>query len=91
LLVFEGCYEVSNYERVKNLARQVRHGNGMRLVNERILKFMIEETGRQAVNLCKSGKSINQRVHTLVLTAFDKPRPPGLQCRHLNGDPSDTA
>jgi NUMOD4 motif-containing protein/HNH endonuclease len=87
---FEGCYEVSNYGRVKNLARQVRHGNGMRLVNERILKFMIEETGRQAVNLCKSGKPINQRVHTLVLTAFDKPRPPGPQCRHLNGDPSDT-
>jgi hypothetical protein len=28
-------------------------------------------------------------VHTLVLTAFVGPRPAGLECRHLNGNPSD--
>lgn len=29
------------------------------------------------------------RVHTVVATAFHGPRPPGLQCRHLNDNPRD--
>lgn len=32
-------------------------------------------------------KSIN--IHRMVLTAFHGPRPSGLVCRHLNGDPAD--
>ena len=28
-------------------------------------------------------------VHTLVLSAFVSPRPDGMECRHLNGDPTD--
>lgn len=29
------------------------------------------------------------KVHTLVLTAFDGPRPDGLECRHLDGNPDN--
>lgn len=28
-------------------------------------------------------------VHVMVLETFDKPRPPGLECRHLNGNNRD--
>ena len=31
----------------------------------------------------------NFKVHSLVLEAFIGPRPPGMQCRHLNGDRTD--
>lgn len=30
-----------------------------------------------------------RKVHELILTAFRGSRPPGLECRHLNGNPAD--
>lgn len=41
------------------------------------------------VNLSRGGKYHTFRVHQLVLGTFVGPRPEGMQCRHLNGNPAD--
>lgn len=42
------------------------------------------------VNVVDASKVKRHRqVHTLVLEAFVGPRPPGMECRHLNGDATD--
>ncbi len=41
------------------------------------------------VSLVKDGKKYGRPMHRLVLEAFVGIRPPGKQCRHLNGDSFD--
>ena len=42
------------------------------------------------VNLyAADGNAKMEKVHRLVLEAFVGPNPPGLECCHNNGDPSD--
>ena len=38
ILGYEGLYQASNFGRIKSIRRMVKGGNGMRVVNERILK-----------------------------------------------------
>jgi hypothetical protein len=45
--------------------------------------------GYLQVPLCRSQRQYARTVHRLVLEAFVSLRPPGLQARHLNGDPTD--
>jgi len=40
------------------------------------------------VNLCSGGKH-SMRVHKLVLTAFVGPCPAGMECRHLDSNPTN--
>jgi hypothetical protein len=51
----------------------------------------ILRSGYLTVNLCKSGRKSARLVHCLVLEAFVGPRPPGMVCRHLDGDPSNNS
>ena len=83
---FEELYSVSSKGRVKSLRRPVRTRD----------KDGILRPGRhgkakkwRAVALCKGGKSYSLCVHTLVLTAFVGPRPPGLVACHYNGIGAD--
>ena len=70
---YEGLYEVSNTGRVAGL---VRGG---------ILSPSF--TNNYAfVHLSADGERTTIPVHRLVLEAFDRPRPGGLECRHLDGD-----
>lgn len=71
----EGLYQVSNTGKVKSL----RSG--------KILKTESGEWGHQRVNLGRRERGL--RVHRLVLEAFVGPCPPGMECCHNNGDPSD--
>lgn len=74
---YEGLYQVSSDGRVRNT-------KGL------ILKAILEKKGGYLkVGLTKNKKVRQFFIHVLVLTAFDKPKPPGLQCRHRNGDPAD--
>lgn len=41
------------------------------------------------VNLWRDGKVYPRKVHRLILETFVGPCPPGMQCRHLNGNASD--
>lgn len=78
-------YEISDQGRVKSLARRNLQGAMRR---ERILKTDVSE-GYHLVRLARGGVKHAQTVHSLVLAAFEGPRPDGLQVRHLNGDRGD--
>ena len=41
------------------------------------------------VNVWLGGRLRTFNLHTLILLAFRGPCPPGMECRHLNGDPTD--
>jgi hypothetical protein len=47
--------------------------------------------GHLVVYLCRNGKPVSRLVHRLVLEAFVGPCPPGMQCRHLDGNPTNNA
>lgn len=49
------------------------------------------KTRRVVVNLRRDGKPRPFAVHALVLEAFVGPRPEGMECRHLDGDPTNNA
>jgi NUMOD4 motif/HNH endonuclease len=92
---FDGAYEVSNYGKVKSLAREtwkvwkVSHSRYSYTLPERILKFGRLPHGYLIVHLYNANGRHALRVHTLVLMAFLGPCPPGMECRHLNGNPAD--
>lgn len=46
-------------------------------------------SGHLSVKLRRDGKTFTRYVHHLVLNAFVGPCPPGLECRHKDGDPSN--
>jgi hypothetical protein len=75
---FEGLYEVSNLGRFRNaqtgLIRRTQAKAG---------------TGYRIITLMKNGRCNTRSVHRLVAHAFLGPRPDGLQCAHLSGDPGD--
>lgn len=53
---------------------------------ERLLRPSRQQRGHRLVAL---GSTAQRYVHRLVLEAFVGPAPQGMECRHLNGDPSD--
>ena len=55
----------------------------------RVLRQSDDAYGYRMVRPCVEGKSVSKKVHRLVLEAFVGPCPPGMQCRHLNGDRAD--
>ena len=70
---FEGLYDVSNFGKVKSLARKARlvpkGVETKRIVPLRILKQSCVN-GYKRVRLCENGKVINYFVHRLVADAF---------------------
>jgi len=72
---FEGLYEASNLGRVRS--------------PRTILKQRLSNKGYPVVELSKDGRSRESLVHRQVLSAFQGGPPPGNECRHLNGIPTD--
>lgn len=84
---YEGRYEVSDLGRVRVLVASPR---GPRRPAGRLLPPWIGTNDYRKVALShgtRDQKAVN--VHTMVLEAFVRPRPQGLVCRHLDGDPSN--
>ncbi|WP_085104883.1 NUMOD4 motif-containing HNH endonuclease [Mycobacterium paraense] len=86
---YEGLYEVSDQGRVKSLARtstlRNRWGNiGTRRTAERLLKPCPDKGGYLNVGLSRDGRRRNYFAHSLVLTTFVGPCPPGQECCHLD-------
>lgn len=89
---WEGFYDVSDFGRVRSVARVVMRSNGVKnSVKHRILK-----SGKSLVQpylfvcLNKTGsRAFSVRVHNLVAQAFLGPKPEGMLIRHLNGNPAD--
>jgi HNH endonuclease/NUMOD4 motif len=82
-------YEISNRGRVRSMARWIRTANGRRFQAEMILRPGAGRLGHLHVQLCAEGRRTNKLIHRLVLEAFAGPCPPGMETRHLNGDPHD--
>lgn len=88
---FEGLYEVSDRGRVRSLDREYTDVRGARRrVSGRVRKQRLKRPdGYLILDLWRDGKQQTRRAHHLVLAAFVGPRAEGMECRHLNGDPSD--
>lgn len=72
---FEGLYEVSDIGRVRGLKRG------------KVRSLHVNSSSPHLwLDLWKEAKHTNAFVHVLVLSAFVGPRPPGMSCRHLDGD-----
>lgn len=86
---WEGYYSVSDQGQVRSEPRVIsRRGQPPQRVSGRILKRAIRQ-GRvnyAFVVLCRNATPENKYVHTLVLEAFVGPRPPDMECRHLDGN-----
>jgi hypothetical protein len=81
---YEGTYEVSDHGRVKRVLASAGAVAGC------VLKPAVaNRCGHLVVVLCVGGRCRRMFVHRLVLTAVVGPCPPGMECRHLNGDPAD--
>lgn len=80
----EGLYEVSDFGRIRSIARYVRTGRGgtgRRWLAARIIYQAPKRGGYMHVWLNKDGKRTCWRVHRLVLTAFVGPGQ-GLEAMH---------
>jgi len=82
---FEGSYEVSDLGRVRSLDRIIIRKDGMHVsLKGKILKHSHNPKGY--CQLILNPGNNNRKIHTLVLEAFVGPAPPGLECRHADGD-----
>lgn len=82
-------YEVSDAGRVRSVARTSPYRDVVRGVPARILKPWRHRKGHLYVDLRIDGATRRRAVHALVLATFDRPRPEGLEARHLNGRADD--
>lgn len=71
-------YEVSDQGRVRSLIGRTKILTGIR-----------QHAGHLVVQPRKDKRMYHKFVHRLVLEAFVGPCPAGMECRHLNGNPSD--
>jgi len=84
---WESAYEVSSAGQVRSLSRMCSSGHWMK---GRILKpAAMKPYGHLHVDLWFNGARETRLVHHLVAEAFLGPRPPGLETRHLDGDPAN--
>ena len=79
-------YQVSNLGRVKK-NKYIRPDG--RVYAEKILTQATTPNGYSTVCIYKPGQYKVRRVHLLVMHAFVGPCPEGMQCRHLDGVPSN--
>lgn len=83
--IFHGLYQVSDTGLVRSLFHQSRYGVTKR-DTPRLLKPDAVKGGYLRVTLSRD--TITQRyfVHLLVIEAFGKPCPAGMECSHEDGD-----
>jgi hypothetical protein len=89
---WEGLYEVSDHGKVRSLDRMVRtHHDGRRLYPGRTLKPQpASKYGHLKVGFTREGGKVYWfQIHQLVMLAFDKPCPEGLEVRHLDSNPAN--
>ena len=91
-------YEVSNQGRVRSYwSQQSIYGNAGRVVGIKPILSSIPirilcpstSKNRLSVTLCRDNKHFYRLVYRLVLEVFVGPCPPGLECRHLDGNPTN--
>jgi len=89
---YEGIYEVSDFGRVRSLARAIGSCHGStRRIPEKILKPIVTAKGYRQVNLCKDGVKKVFRLHRVVAVAFLGPVPDDHEVAHNDGDRANNA
>lgn len=78
-------YEVS----IDGLVRSWRNNGGGRRTTAKLLSPMTNKDGYQYVLLRDGRRHRKCFIHRLVLEAFSGLCPPGHECRHLDGDPTN--
>jgi hypothetical protein len=78
---YEGLYLVSSLGQVRSLPRNTTSG--------RIMRLFPDKHAYLWVTLTKDGKQKRRAVHQLVMEAFAEPCPPGMEVRHLDGNPAN--
>jgi len=81
----EGKYEVSDAGRIRSLPRKRWQGKVYCLVNGTELKPGRCKSGHTTVSIC----GVSAYVHRMVLEAFVGECPPGMECCHWDGRPSN--
>lgn len=76
---YERIYQASNLGDIKSL-------NYNRTGKEQIIKQKLRNDGYMHVGLCRGGINKPYLVHRLVLETFVGPCPPGMECRHIDGN-----
>ena len=79
---FEGKYDVSTYG---NLRCWYMHKAKLNIPF--MMKLCVNQVGYISYMFQWFGKRQSWQIHRLVLTVFDGPCPPGMECRHLDGNP----
>lgn len=89
---YEGLYEVSNFGRVRALARTITDKNGrVSNIKERMMKQPLSNTGYHHTALTKNKVLTTTNVHRLIAEAFI-PNPDNKPCvNHIDGDKSNNS
>lgn len=89
---WEGLYEVSDAGRVRSLTRTVSTPTwGPFTRKGRVMRPHIGSGGYHRVTIQDAGRIQRSFIHHLVLETFAEPRPEGMECRHLDGNPANNA
>lgn len=84
---YYGYYEVSDWGWVRSVERTVIFKNGAkRLYPSRILSTNALVMGYRSIGLWAANRGERLLLHRVVLEAFVGPCPPGMECRHEDGD-----
>lgn len=89
---YEGHYEVSNWGRVRSLARVYYSGVNHRIrkvESGRILVPAIQPAGYFMVTLCRDGKKVQKHIHRLVAETFLPNADPSKEVHHIDGNPKN--
>jgi hypothetical protein len=85
---YEGLYEVSDWGRIRSVARQ-KYSSGRNQWFGKILNPHMVKGGYRVQKLTKDGKSKNYLVHRLVAEAFIGSIPPGNEVHHIDSNPEN--
>lgn len=83
---YEGIYEVSSLGKVRSLPRRDSLG---RRVSGRIMSTSRNPSGHIQVKLSKDGRSVQGKLHRIVLVAFAGLPEPGDEVLHSDGNPAN--
>lgn len=82
---YEGLYEVSDHGRVRSVDRVLVKSDGRRMT----IKGKLLKGGTHQGYVNHKMQGVTKYTHVMVLEAFDRPRHPGEEARHLNDIKSD--